>query len=212
MTDLPAPKDLIVLVADKNMEYTLKGVLSRPPALGIRPITFDVNVHIERDPGCFQSGPNFLRGLVNRYQQALVVFDREGSGQEYQTREALENDLEQRLAAAGWQQRAAAIVIDPELDVWIWSDSPHVDRILGWANRQPDLRTYLRVHDWWPTARLKPDRPKEAVEQALRIVKKPRSSAVYLQLAETVSFQRCNDAAFLKLKASLQRWFLEKQT
>jgi len=31
-----APKDLIVLVADKNMEFGLRGLLSRPEALGIR--------------------------------------------------------------------------------------------------------------------------------------------------------------------------------
>ncbi len=29
-------KDLVVLAADKDMEYALKGLLSRPQALGIR--------------------------------------------------------------------------------------------------------------------------------------------------------------------------------
>ena len=46
------PKDLIILVADKNMEHTIKGLLARPPALGIRPLSFDIRVHPERDAGC----------------------------------------------------------------------------------------------------------------------------------------------------------------
>jgi len=35
-------KDLVILVADKNMEYSVKGILSRPQALSIRQITFDI--------------------------------------------------------------------------------------------------------------------------------------------------------------------------
>jgi len=39
------PKDLVVLVADKNIEFAVKGLLSRPRALGVRPITSDFFVH-----------------------------------------------------------------------------------------------------------------------------------------------------------------------
>ncbi|MYD87843.1 MAG: hypothetical protein F4137_08025 [Acidobacteria bacterium] len=38
-------KDLVALVADKDMEHTLAGLLSRPLALGIRPIHFDVCIN-----------------------------------------------------------------------------------------------------------------------------------------------------------------------
>ncbi|MEN8217380.1 MAG: hypothetical protein ABFS56_13640 [Pseudomonadota bacterium] len=31
-----------------------------------------------------------------------------------------------------------------ELEIWVWSDSPHVAEILGWKNKQPDLN---RIHD-----------------------------------------------------------------
>lgn len=53
----------------------------------------------------------------------------------------------------------------------------------------------------------KPERPKEAMEQALRMVRLPRSSALYRQLAQQVSLARCTDASFLKFKALLQNWF-----
>ena len=48
----PVPqKDLIILVADKNMEFAVRGILTRLEALGIRDITYDLYVHPERDPG-----------------------------------------------------------------------------------------------------------------------------------------------------------------
>ena len=37
-------KDLVVLVSDKNMEFVVKGLLSRPPALGIRDVFSDTFV------------------------------------------------------------------------------------------------------------------------------------------------------------------------
>ena len=54
---------------------------------------------------------------------------------------------------------------------------------------------------------VKPSKPKEAVELALRHVGKPRSSALFKSLAESVGLRRCTDAAFLKLRATLSAWF-----
>jgi hypothetical protein len=44
-------KDLILVVADKNMHFALRGALNRPEALGIRPITVEFFVHPGRDGG-----------------------------------------------------------------------------------------------------------------------------------------------------------------
>ena len=44
-------KDLVILVADKTMEFTIRGGLERGQALGIRPIAFDVRQHPNRDGG-----------------------------------------------------------------------------------------------------------------------------------------------------------------
>lgn len=55
-------KDLVVLVADKNTEYTLKGLFTRNQSIGIRDISqsTDVFVHFQRDPGCYNQGIDFL--------------------------------------------------------------------------------------------------------------------------------------------------------
>jgi len=72
------PKDLIVLVADKNMETTLAGLLERSRSLGVAPITCDLFVHPHRDPGCLNEGDDFLRALTGAYRYALVLFDHQG--------------------------------------------------------------------------------------------------------------------------------------
>ena len=44
--------DLVVLVADRNMEAVVKTLLEkRQPALGIQVHRFDIRVHPQRDPG-----------------------------------------------------------------------------------------------------------------------------------------------------------------
>ena len=198
--------DLILLVPDSNTEYTMKGLLARHQAIGIRQIDFNVVRHPERDPGCFLRAPDFLRLFRRDYHHALVLLDREGSGRESRSRLELEEDLEGRLATE-WSERSAVVVIDPELEIWLWSDSPEVDAVLGWQGRRPNLRSWLVESGFSSQPSDKPDRPKEAVEQALRLVRQARSSALYRRLAERVSVRRCRDPGFLKLTKTLQRWF-----
>ncbi|MDI6709288.1 MAG: hypothetical protein QME76_01125 [Bacillota bacterium] len=207
MTGNSFVKDMVVLVSDRNIEFAVKGILNRCDALNIRQITNDFFVHPEHDPGCRLRAHDFLRGLIRRYKYALVVLDREGCGSETPTRKVLEKEIEQRLAISGWNGRAAAVVIDPELEVWVWSNSPHVERILGWAGMQPDLRTWLSLKGYLRPGELKPRRPKEAVQQALYLAGKARSSSLYQRLAQNVSLTRCVDPAFVKLKLTLRSWF-----
>jgi hypothetical protein len=200
--------DLVVLVPDKDMESAIAGLLSRHQALGIRQIKFKIHVHPWRDSGCFLNSHNFLCLMTNRYAHALVLFDHDGCGQEGQSRESLEEMVERQLSDAGWDDRAAVIVLDPELEIWVWSSSPHVDRCLGWEGKQPKLRHWLCSQELWLENTSKPTDPKKAVEQALRKAQKPRSSSLYEQLAKAVSLQGCTDQAFAKFKAVMQRWAL----
>jgi len=119
----------------------------------------------------------------------------------------LESDMERRLGEAEWQDRAAVIVITPELENWVWSDSPHVDRALGWDRSRAVLRNWLQEKGFLDAGAAKPAHPKEAVELVLRTVRKPRSSAIYFELAQSVSTERCTDPAFLKLRRCLREWF-----
>ncbi len=201
--------DLVVLVADADAEIVIKTLLNkRAQALGIRPITSKVIRYHGRDSGVFLHAHNLLRPYQTQATYALVMLDREGSGREHRmTAEQMEADIESRLRADGWQtpdgrSRAAVIVLDPELEIWVWSRSPHVPRVLGLDANRPEQ--VLEQFDCLPNG--KPKRPKEALQKVLREARKPRSSAIYQELAERVSLQ-ASERAFDKLRYTLQGWF-----
>jgi len=205
MTDAVPQKDLVLLLADDQMKFAVQGILSRGSALGFRDVSFDGHVHPDKDPGCLLRAHDFLRPFHRQYRHAIVLFDREGCGRNSSAIE-LEYEVEGRLSAAGWDTRAAAIVLDPELEIWVWNDSPQVDVALGWAGRTPSLRQWLRSEAYIVGDAVKPNRPKEAMENALRLVRKAKSSSTFLELAKHVSLARCSDRAFLKFKTTLQQW------
>jgi len=199
--------DLVILAADKQIEFTMRGILSRPADLGAREVDHDVYVHDERDPGCRLRSAEFLRPFHRDYAHALVIFDHHGSGGEESSAEALEQEVGAALRRNGWDDRAAAVVLDPELEVWVWSESPAVPRCLGWQGSVRGLRGWLGDKDLWPMDEEKPPDPKRAVEVTLREAGVPRSAAVYRNLAEQVDFGGCRDRAFERLAATVRDWF-----
>lgn len=207
MTNRQFPKDLVILVADGTMEFAVRGIINRSQAIKIREVTPVFYVHPEHDPGCALRGHSFLATFAKQFAHALIMLDHKGSGQEKSTRENLEAEIEERLSQSGWGNRATAVVIDPELEMWVWSDSPHVDSILGWEGRKPALRLWLQQNRYLQANQVKPENPKETLELALKVVGKPRSSSLYKHLAQKVSFERCVDPSFVKLKTILQTWF-----
>ena len=200
------PTDLVLLVADKNIEYGLRGLLSRPQALGIRSVRSQIHVHPQRDPACAQKPHEFLRQFAADYSHALVVFDHQGCGRENRHPIQLEEDVRHLLYANGWEGRASAIVIDPELEAWVFSASPIVEKSLAWPGTTP-LRQWLLSKGLWSQDRAKPADPKTALETALASLRRPRSSAIYEDLGRMIDFDECQDAAFNRLRNVLRQWF-----
>jgi len=198
-------KDLFCVVADKNMGAAVAGLCGRPEAFGIRraPLDVDVWVHPRRDTGLFREGVTILRQARKSYSHALVVLDASWDG----APPDIQTCLDRAFCDAGFGEWARAIVIAPELEVWVWSQSPHVERILGWSGRSPGLRAWLEQQGLWAKGCAKPTDPKAAFERALYEVGKPRSSAIYRALAKEVSLERCQDPSFQRLRQALQEWF-----
>ena len=200
-------KDLVVLTADKDMEQALTGLLARPEALGIRTIKVEILVHPGHDPACASRGVEYLSNFSERFRYGLLVFDHEGSGREKLRPDELQETLNNNFAQSSWGDRAKSVILSPELEAWVWSDSPHVDEVAGWKNRQQPLRRWMVEQGWLEEGHTKPNRPKEAFQAALREAQIPRSSSLYLQIAKKVSLKRCKDESFLKLKDILMNWF-----
>ena len=200
-------KDLIVLAADKDMEHALKGLLARPASLGIRSIDADILVHPQHDAACARRGVPFLADFSDQYDYGLLMFDYKGSGKENILAMDLQKQINDEFARSTWRTRARAIVLSPELESWVWSDSSHIDNVAGWKNRNPPLRRWLADQDWLQKGEVKPKQPKEAFRAALREAQTPKSPSLYEQIAKKVSLRRCSDTAFQEFKSILQRWF-----
>ena len=203
----PTDLDLVVLVADADQQAVLRSLLSsRRQSLGIRDIRSKVDKHPLHDPGCLDPLPILNSYVTIASCHALVVLDREGCGRESDAASIAES-VRSRLQTGGWQNRADAIVIDPELESWVWSPSPHVARTLGWKGTSSELRRQLSAAGIWPDDVLKPPRPKEAMEWVLRQNSIRRVAGLYSTLAEKVSLQGCSDPAFEQVRQRLVEWF-----
>jgi hypothetical protein len=198
-------KDLVVLAADGRMRASLQEILARHESLGARPFSYDVFSHPEHDPGVLLRGHLLLQPLRNDYAYAIVVFDRDGCGSPQPVAE-LSATVQENMDGAGWAGRCAVTVLDPELEVWVWADSPHVAKALGWK-RAEMLSRWLKDKGLVREGEMKPMNPKEAMEAALYAVRLPMSTSIYRRIARNVGLARCGDHAFVNFQATLRGWF-----
>jgi hypothetical protein len=199
-------KDLVVLVPDINAKSGIEALLGRYHSLNLREFSFDIFVHPERDPGVYHKSCDILIRLKDDYKYALVFIDFEGSGQEQRSVDDIYNNIKSSIENCGWRNRAEVIVFNPELEIWLWVDSLHTAKALGWDSYER-LKNYLISEDLWDLGRNKPYRPKEALEDVLRISRIPRSSSIYQEIASKVTLKNCSDPTFDRFKKILIRWF-----
>lgn len=201
--------DLVVLVPDADIEQTVRGLLARGRSLGSRTVSFTVVRHLMRDSGCRDGAAEVLRSQRGGHRFALVIFDRHGCGSD-DARDSIQREVEQNLVRTGWERQCCrAIVIEPELEAWLWNGSVHVARALGWS-RYAELQRHLRRAGLWPADAPKPPDPKQALKTALRAAPTRRgrwNQQDFLQLARETSLRRCVDQAFLELTSTIRRWF-----
>lgn len=211
-------RDLLFRPADSNMAEAIRGLLEREQVhqvIGCRPFDFDARRDIRvatgaNDPGLFTRAADLLRPFRGEYRHVVVIVDEEWQGSPGAA--AIHQRLEAHLTDAGWPPPdGLALVVRPEVDVWLWSDSPHSANALGWPSWN-ELRPALEGQGWMGEDDVKPSRPKEAAEWALRhgAGNVKRSSALYRKVAGKVSVRRCEDSALDTLLDALRRWFPEE--
>ena len=202
--------DLLVLVADVDIEQAVRGLLSRPRRMRIDDLSFEVRRHPNRDSGCRTHAVDFLRLFLGRCRRAMVVFDLHGCGSNA-SREETQQEVELQLRTNGWGGRSKAIVIEPEFEAWVWGRSSYVSEALGWDSRYDRLRAWLESQGLWPADRPKPPDPKRAMQRAMKQaglhMRLRRSPIKFYELARKVDVRRCEDPAFGELRATLRDWF-----
>lgn len=198
--------ELVALVADRDIQETLTRLFGRSESLQIRAFSFAINRHQGRDAGCRANASNLLRPFLATCRHAIVVFDRHGCGSASSCEE-IERTLEAELSQSGWENRARVVVIDPELEVWLWTDSSVVSRALGWMGSYSELRSWLEDRGTWEHGSLKPNDPKAVMRSVLQETRRRRSARIFGEIAGGVSLRRCRDPAFRKLTDTLREWF-----
>jgi len=205
----------VILVADSNMAATFRGYFSRNQwhlSLGCGPFEFNPDLGKDllvdeggNDPGVYNRAHELLRPYLQSHQRALVALDCEWEGSP--GRNAIIADITGKLIDSGWKAEAVKVIaIEPELENWLWQDNPLVAEALRYRG-QPDLRRWLEQQGFWPAGATKPPRPKETAEWVLRQTRRPRSSAIYEELARRISVKGCTDKAFMELNDTLRAWF-----
>jgi hypothetical protein len=207
-------RDCFFIVADANMEYTLRGMLSRERfdlTLQCGSFAFDARLDLlvavgDNDPGLFQRIESYVRPVRASHAHLVVMIDAEWAGSPGAAK--IRTHIVEGCLRSGWSEDdVVAVVMDPELENWMWQDSPVIESVVGYSG--PSLRQHLAASGAWPLASAKPPRPKETLEAELRRNRIPRSSALYRKVAEKVSVKSCVDPAFADLRAALQRWFTD---
>lgn len=210
-------RDIFVVVPDLDAENVIKTLLTqRQESLGISlnftpapPPSGDLLRYFGRDAGCFYDAVKLLRPPQRTHRHAMILFDWHGSGRDTTPPTDIEREVETQLWYSGWtESNAAVIVLEPELEAWVWADSVEVANTLGWSNDKDGLREHLSGKDLWRRGQTKPQRPKEAMREAVRVKRTPGGTApLFARLAEKVSVQDCRDRAFNRFREVLRRWF-----
>ena len=142
---------------------------------------------------------------MTTHRNAVVVLDAKWEGSPGAAN--IRTHIESMLSANGWGvDRFAVIVIDPELENWIWQRSIHVAKEIGFDGID-DMYSDIDLRRAWPDEQYKPTSPKETLEIILRKKRIPRSSAIYKNITAQVSVSDCRDSAFLHLVGKLREWF-----
>ena len=196
-------KDLFILTADKSIKLTLEILLTRRrESLRIRKLSFDIAEHPNRDPGVKNTGLEFIRALRGRYSKFILIFDYRGCGSS-ESPESIRKNLLREAKRANMSDNLEVIIINPELEIWVWKSVIHLARIINWEESQ--IREWLNSN--YQLEQGKPKEPKQAFESLLYKTNKKKSSSYFAELAEQVSLENCQNQAFNLLVETLRRWF-----
>jgi hypothetical protein len=206
-------RELFFVVADGDIEAMVTGFLQKKRAdlrLDCAAFEFDAKLDLDRaaadkDSGLYVRGAQHVLRRRRTHAHVVVMLDADWDGSPGAA--AIDRKLREDLRKCGCSDEDnEVIVLEPEIEAWMWVDKLEVAREFGFESSD-ELRTWLTQAGFELGTNQKPLRPKEALHAALRAKGKPRSSSTFAAVAAKVSLNNCQDPALLKLRATLQRWF-----
>ncbi|CAD5370103.1 conserved hypothetical protein [Rubrivivax sp. A210] len=206
-------RDCLFFVADKTMRETFLGFLGREDRaaqLGCGHFAFDAAEDLffaagQNDPGLNTRAGLLLSPFFHSHRKAVVALDCDWVGSPGQAR--IIQNVSTQLHQGGWApEDVIVIAIDPELEQWIWQDSPVLAEELR-LHAPGGLKATLAQRGLWPEDATKPPSPKDLFNRLRRENNVKLSSSIFKRIATRVPVARCEDAEFRRLVAQLQAWF-----
>lgn len=129
-------RDVLVAVADVDMERFVRGVLSNPRWSGaFRDFRVTYVRHPLHDAGMARGGHELVRLYKATCARVVVLLDYHGSGCETRrpakSAAVLKGELQGKLDGSTWKGRSEVAVVEPELERWLWCCESAVRRCLG---------------------------------------------------------------------------------
>lgn len=211
-------RDVVFHLADGHMEKGLRAFFRRDDwhhALGCRrfEINPESNDDIYRVPGrtdgsLWKHAHDYLRSFRDQYEHAVIVLDADFDP--HPGAAAVQTKISQALVGSGWDAgRFAVIVIEPELEAWLWAPNLNVAQAFGHADFNR-LRQTLEREQLWNPGEPKPHDLKRARDRAAHLGGKRTGGPIFKGVFSEMSkraCERCVEPGFKLLRGTLQRWF-----
>ena len=211
-------RDVIFHLADEHMEKGLKAFFERDDwhfAVGCRRFEIDplnendlFRVPGHTDGGIWKHAGNNLRLFRDKYQRAVIILD--ADFKPHPGADVLRRDISAAMIQSGLKtEQFAVIVIEPELEAWLWS--PNLNVALAFGHKDFDqLRGALERERLWNPGEPKPTDLKRARDRAARLGGKKTGGQIFKGVFSKISSracERCVEPGFVAMRAALQDWF-----
>ncbi len=211
-------RDVIFHLADEHMEKGLKAFFARGNwhyAIGCRRFAIDPSdendiyrVPGHTDGGIWKHAANNLRPFREQYQYAVIILD--ADFEPHPSPQQLRADISADMIASGWPtDRFTVIVIEPELEAWLWSPNQTVATAFGHENFD-QLRARLAAENLWDNGQPKPNDLKRARDRAAKLGGKKTGGPIFKGVFSAISNRACNlcvEPGFKAMRTALQKWF-----
>ncbi len=211
-------RDIVFHLADRHMEEGLRAFFSRQDwhhVLKCRRFEVDpmsnsdfYRVAGETDGGLWKHAHKNLHIFKEQYRHAVIMLDAEFDPQPGPN--VLRADIGKAMLASGWDEdRFGVVVIEPELEAWLWAPNHNVARAFGHANFE-ELRTFLESEGLWDPGAPKPHSLKAARDRAARRGGKRTGGPIFRSVFEHISrraLDACVEHGLKTLRMMLGTWF-----
>lgn len=205
---MPEQHSLLVLVEGINDEHVLKVVLRRGRELQFEPLR-EPQVEFRRHSSeVCTSGAEVARSLKRQYSHFLLVWDHEGSSHQAQGRppNRAQGMVQAQLNTYSLKDCSKAVVITPELEIWLWSDLNAIAQVL--QKPQEDIQKQLEELQN-KEGLTYASKPKETLQMVAAWSNERADSDLYERIAEQSDLNKWlqQHSSFKSLTRALRRWF-----